>query len=214
MDIILRVAASGSAAAEASKAGKRTKESNRYIEEMKRLKPKVYGGQDSAKKKFNTLYNKVFDLGEAAAKAAQKLIKQFENKVEEDTEPADTLEMLNTQLRWWNGNKVDHITKSSDSAYGKLFQAEVTWGYGTKLDEWIIYLDRALKGDVDEVRTASSPAGKGQKAVMEYLGKHKGEVELTDMAFVGMHFAGIQSAVEALQKKGLIRYEGTKVSKK
>lgn len=67
-------------------------------------------------------------------------------------------------------------------------------------------------------RTAASPRGKAQESIMAYLAKSSQVVELTDMAAIpslrGVHFDKIMSAVEALQKKGLVRVQGTKVSPK
>ena len=62
--------------------------------------------------------------------------------------------------------------------------------------------------------TAAAPAGKTQKAVMEYLDRAEGKtVELTDMVrtptFRGMHFTDVMSAAESLKKKGLIDYESS-----
>lgn len=63
-------------------------------------------------------------------------------------------------------------------------------------------------------KKAAAAQGKAQKAIMEYLDGHKGEVKLTDMSrdsrFRGIHFAKIMSAMEALAKKGLIHHRSQK----
>jgi hypothetical protein len=67
-------------------------------------------------------------------------------------------------------------------------------------------------------RTAASPRGKAQESIMTYLAESPQVVELTDMAAIpslrGVHFDKIMSAVEALQKKGLVKVRGTGVSSK
>jgi len=69
-------------------------------------------------------------------------------------------------------------------------------------------------------RNAAAPRGKAQEAIMAYLSgaSHGHGVEMTDMAAIpslrGVHFAKIMSAVEALQKKGLVKVKGTEVSSK
>ena len=66
-------------------------------------------------------------------------------------------------------------------------------------------------------RIAAAPRGKAQEAIMEYLGGSNG-VDMSDMAAIpslrGVHFAKIMSAIEALQKKGLVKVKGTMVSPK
>lgn len=74
------------------------------------------------------------------------------------------------------------------------------------------FFNKSESVDISE----ASPAGKMQKAVYEYLTANSGSHEMTDMirspAFRGTHVAKIQSAVDALVKKGLIRSSGGTVS--
>lgn len=69
-------------------------------------------------------------------------------------------------------------------------------------------------------KKAAGPQGKAQQALMEAIeGWPKGHSDaLTDIArgaaFRGVHFAKIMSAAEALDKKGLLSFDGVKVTKK
>lgn len=64
---------------------------------------------------------------------------------------------------------------------------------------------------------AGQPVGKAQQAIMDYLTRNDSG-DLTDIARApglrGVHFERIQSAAEALAKKGLIGWDGVKVTKK
>jgi hypothetical protein len=66
----------------------------------------------------------------------------------------------------------------------------------------------------EEGKKAAAPQGNAQKAILEYLDGHKGEVLLTDMSrdsrFRGIHFAKIMGAMEDLAKKGLIHHRSQK----
>lgn len=68
------------------------------------------------------------------------------------------------------------------------------------------------------LREAANPTGKAQVAIMEYVDSHGDGAELTDIArspnLRGVHFSQIESAAEALAKKGLIGWDGSKVTKK
>lgn len=64
-------------------------------------------------------------------------------------------------------------------------------------------------------KSAAQPQGAAQKAIMGYLESHEpGEYALTDMARTmrGMHFKSILSAAEALNKNGLVSFDGVNVS--
>ena len=67
---------------------------------------------------------------------------------------------------------------------------------------------------------AAAPRGKAQVAIMKHLEQADAGFtkELSDIArgaaFRGIHFAKIMSAAEALKKKGLIGWDGVKVTKK
>lgn len=68
------------------------------------------------------------------------------------------------------------------------------------------------------LREAANPTGKAQVAIMEYVDSHGEGADLTDIARApslrGVHFSQIESAAEALAKKGLIGWDGNKVTKK
>lgn len=64
-------------------------------------------------------------------------------------------------------------------------------------------------------KSAAQPQGAAQKAIMGYLESHEpGEYALTDMARTmrGMHFKSILSAAQALNKNGLVTFDGVNVS--
>jgi len=65
--------------------------------------------------------------------------------------------------------------------------------------------------------SAAGPVGKAQKAIMDYVAKAGGPVELTDMSahpsLRGVHFGQIQKAAEVLHKRGLIKFDGKTLSK-
>jgi hypothetical protein len=68
------------------------------------------------------------------------------------------------------------------------------------------------------LRSAANPTGKAQMAIMDYMESHDEGGDLTDIArspsLRGVHFAQIESAAEALAKKGLIGFNGVKLTKK
>ena len=66
-------------------------------------------------------------------------------------------------------------------------------------------------------KSAAQPQGAAQKAIMEYLSSHEpAEYTLTDMARTmrGMHMKSIMSAAQALNKNGLVTFDGVNISAK
>lgn len=133
----------GDTAADSSKAEARDKEVDRLYEEMKSLKKKVDNADESAKKKFNRAYSKIYDSGETAAKSAERLVKKFDH-LDEDSEGGASVQMLHHALRNWRGNQLDHH-KSHPHAHSKLQQAEQTWAYAKKIEEAIRNLHKYSK---------------------------------------------------------------------
>jgi hypothetical protein len=80
-------------------------------------------------------------------------------------------------------------------------------------------VERGEEELADEILSlGANPIGKPQKLIMDYLGRPGGgSVDLTDMSrhpsFRGIHFAKIQKAAEVLDKKGMIKFDGVKLSK-
>lgn len=62
------------------------------------------------------------------------------------------------------------------------------------------------------LKSAAVPTGKAQKAIMQYLDQHKGQVEMSDMmrhpSFRTIHQSDCMNAAQTLKKKGLIKYDG------
>jgi hypothetical protein len=132
--------------ADASKAEARSKQTTKLFEDMKALKKKVDNADPSAKKKFDGLYAKLFESGESAAKAAEKLVKKFDDA---EGETASAVKLVHNALREWASNKQDHHKGSGEMAHKKLHQAEQTWAYATKIDDQIVMLSKAAKGEYD-----------------------------------------------------------------
>jgi hypothetical protein len=120
--------------AEAAKADTRKHETQKQFDDMKSLKSKVDNADPTAKKKFDRAYDKIYEQGETAAKAAQKLLP----KLDEDSQQA-----LSSTLSEWDRNKRDHAKGKGDAAHGKLQQAEQTWGYATQIDQMIADLTKS-----------------------------------------------------------------------
>lgn len=120
--------------AEAAKAATRKQETQKHFDEMKSLKTKVDNADHSAQKKFDRAYDKLYEQGETAAKAAQKLMP----KLDEDSQQA-----LSSAVSEWERNKRDHAKSKGEHAHEKIQQAEQTWGYATQIDQMISDLTKS-----------------------------------------------------------------------
>lgn len=130
------------AEAEASKGHARFEDNKKQHAEMKALLKKVENADPSAKKKFDKAYDKMFANGEAAAKAAQHLLSKYED-VEGPGEAA--VRMLDSTLRAWHHNKMDHIKGSSAFAGQKMHAANNTYGYAQDLESYVKDFAKMLK---------------------------------------------------------------------
>ena len=111
----------------------RKQELKKIYDEMKALKPKVDNADASAKKKFEKAYDKLYELGEEAVKAAKKLLP----KLDEDGQQA-----FAGPLAEWDRNKRDHTKGRAEAAHEKLQQAQQTWGYATQIDQMAMDLTK------------------------------------------------------------------------
>jgi hypothetical protein len=133
--------------AAAAKAKTREAETAKHFEDIKGLKVKYERGDAGAKKKVNTLYGKIFDNGEKAVKEAEKVISEYEDQVEEDSEAFDCLTMLDKAIRDWKSNLVDHHKKTTYFGEGFFEQAASSESYAKSVDKWIQATNSALKGE-------------------------------------------------------------------
>jgi len=127
----------------ASKGGEATK----HFEDMKGLKSKVENADSSAKKKFDRAYDKLFESGESAAKAAEKLVQKSDDVEGKQAQAA--VKLLHGALRDWSNNKMDHHKGVGGMAAKKLQQAEQTWAYAKKIEDQVEMLQKALKGEYE-----------------------------------------------------------------
>ncbi len=134
------------AAQAATKAKARSEGVNKAHEDMKSLLGKVENADSGARKKFDKAYDKIAEGGEAAAKDAKKLIEQYHSD-EDDSHVGAAAKLLQHAVQDWETNTMAHA-KHRDAMTGKkkLQQAEQSWAYARKIDEYIGMLDKALKG--------------------------------------------------------------------
>lgn len=142
--------------AEAARSKTRSEASSKAFDELKSLKKKVDDADSSAKKKFDRAYGKLLEHGLAAQKAAEKLLKKYENLGEglEDEEAKSqseaTIKMLKSKLGDWKAVAMDHQrVEDGGGTYKKVQQAEQTWGYAQELEKWVRAVSSTLKGDYD-----------------------------------------------------------------
>jgi hypothetical protein len=138
--------------AEAAKSTSRSAETDKHLDEMKGLKKKVDDADHSAKKKFDRAYDKLLANGEAAEKAAEKLLKKYDNMSDglegDNKEESEAgLKMLEHWLGEWKSTAMDHHRAKGELAHKKLQQAEQTHGYAQTLEKWVRQVSKSLKGD-------------------------------------------------------------------
>jgi len=137
---------------EAAKSTSRSAETDKHLDEMKDLKKKVDDANPVAKKKFDRAYDKLLANGEAAEKAAEKLLKKYENMSDglegDDKDESEAgLKMLEHWLGEWKTAVMDHHRAKDGLAHKKLQQAEQTHGYAQTLEKWVRQISKSLKGD-------------------------------------------------------------------
>jgi hypothetical protein len=135
----------------ADKSETRFAENKKLFSEMENLKRKVENADPVAAKKFDRGYDKLFENGEKAVKAAQDLLKKYDTLVE-DSDGDDaaareaTLEMMDTCIRKVESNRVDHLkAKGAMSAAQKLHAATNTYGYTQELESYVKGLYGVIK---------------------------------------------------------------------
>jgi len=139
--------ASSGIGSESTKADSRSKDLTKNLDSMKALKRKVDNAEPSAKKKFDQTYTKLYEGGESSAKAAERLVKKFEDDDRKDVQIA--VELLSDSVRQWERNKFDHHKQTAEftHTHEKLRQAEQTFGYAMKVNDYIELLNKTLQGD-------------------------------------------------------------------
>lgn len=131
----------GPAEAEGHKGQARFDANKKHHGEMKALLKKVENADPSAKNKFDAAYDKVFENGEAAAKAAQKLLQKYG-----DTDDAEAaVQMLGSTLRAWENNKADHIKGKGAFAGQKMRQGTETYAHAQNLESFVKDFHKFLK---------------------------------------------------------------------
>ena len=117
----------------------RMKEVHQVLVAMRTLKPKVDNANASAAKAFDRGYAKLFDLGQKAEKAAERLLKSapdpgkgFKGDEKENREAARAL--VEDALGWWRRNDTAHLKAQDAFAHTKMQQAEQTAAYAMQLD--------------------------------------------------------------------------------
>ena len=135
----------GSAVAESEgkKGQKRFEENKKTLSDMQALKKKVENADSGAAKKFDRAYDKLFDAGEDAAKAAKKLLQKHPD--------GDAFELLEGYLREWDRNKMDHVRAKGGLASAKMQQAENTYGYAQQLESVVKDFHKFLKDPDTEI---------------------------------------------------------------
>lgn len=125
----------------------REKQLTKTFEGMKQLKSKVDNADQTAKRRFNTAYDKIFEQGEAAYKHADRILKRVSTP--HGTDAADAAKLLGKAMDDWNYNRFRHHKGSADFTAGKLRQAEESWAFAKSIEDAIGNLHRALSGEYD-----------------------------------------------------------------
>jgi hypothetical protein len=137
------------AEAESKRSDARSQDHDKHMASMKDLKKKVENGDTAAAKKFDGAYKKLYEGGESAVKSAEKLLKQYEKLGGQDSQGGAAVKLLQSAVRDWGKNKIDHLQGSSKFTGEKLQQAEQTHAYAKKIEKCIQDLHKALKGGFD-----------------------------------------------------------------
>lgn len=140
--------------AEAARSKTRSEASSKEFDELKSLQKKVEDASDSAKKKFDRAYGKLLEHGRAAQKAAEKLLKKYEDlgeglEDEAKSQSEATIKMLKSKLGDWKLADMDHQRIADGTAHKMVLQAEQTFGYAQDLEKWVRAVSSTLKGDYD-----------------------------------------------------------------
>lgn len=133
---------------EASKATARSKEKDTLFKAMEGLKRQVDDANDTAAKKFDKTYDKLFESGVASAKVVEKLLKKYEHllKDEVETDQDAAVKWMGMTLDQWRSNEGQHERHARSFATAKIGQALNTAHYGKIMDEAIVKLNEALSG--------------------------------------------------------------------
>ena len=131
--------------AEARQSKLRSAEGDKVIKLLETLKKRIEEASASDQKKFDKAYDKILECGDAAAKAAEGLLKQYddmyaglskEDKLKRNRDGyAETLGM---RVYDWYANKEDHIIKKNDAVLDRMRQANITLGYAQELEEMLL----------------------------------------------------------------------------
>lgn len=147
------------AESEGPKGHARFEANKKSLGEMKALQKKVDDANPAAKKKFDREYDKLYENGEKAAGAAKKLLQKYtkaHESLEGEAKEAmnDGLEMLHTNIKEWERNKMDHANAKARTTHTKLNQAQSTYAYAQQLDgavkDFAKFLKDPEKHQVDE----------------------------------------------------------------
>jgi len=138
-NVVARVMQEYTAKAEAKKAEKRYAENKKLLGEMETLRRKVENADESAAKKFDRAYGKLFENGMAASKAGEKLLREYGGE--------DASDWLSRCVRQWNGNVISHRETDGDNVpvNVKMRQLPNTYAYAQQLDAVIKDFDKVLK---------------------------------------------------------------------
>lgn len=128
----------------------RFEDNKKLFSDMKDLATKASNGSSSAAKKLDSGYKKLYESGEKAAAAMNKILKKYENfadgaKGAEKREREAYLEVGVQHIRDWNSNKNNHMQKQDTSSHVKIEQAERTYGYAQQLEATVKHFVDLLK---------------------------------------------------------------------
>jgi hypothetical protein len=145
----VKPAAADHAAKESEARGKDLKKA---LAEVNDLSKKLEGkGGAKVQKQFDVAYADIHDLGEKAAAAGEKLVKEYRSAIgkgfrgEEKAQREGAITMLSNALRQWSSSEVDHF-RPKDTR-GKVLQAEQTFGFAAEVETWVRQISKTLKGE-------------------------------------------------------------------
>lgn len=122
------------------------------LSDVNSLSKKLEGkGGAKNQKAFDQAYDEIHELGEKAADAADKLLKEYGETIsqgtrgEEKVQREATIEMLERALRSWKSNEIGHFQQKDN--FRKMQRAEETFGYAAHLETYVGQVSKALKGD-------------------------------------------------------------------